>query len=81
MLRRLTLRIRPPSLAPQRDGMFEWPISEYPSGHSPHTESRLPPKGTHWTKVGSPSLQISGALVTPVVAYPSGQRHRSCEWT
>ena len=53
--------------------MFEWPISEYPSGHIPQTESRLPPKGTHWTKVGSPSLQISGALVTPVVAYPSGQ--------
>src|SRR5690349_9087376 len=30
------------------------------------------PTGTHCTRVGSPSLQISGDEVTPVVAYPSG---------
>src|SRR4029079_11342042 len=32
----------------------------------------LTTSGTHCTRVGSPSLQISGDCVTPVVAYPSG---------
>src|SRR6188508_1840435 len=33
----------------------------------------LAPSGTHCTRVGSSSLQISDDWVTPVVAYPSGQ--------
>ena len=50
-----------------RAGLEELPTCRYPSGHEPHTESMFAPKGTHWTTVGSPSLQIFASVVTPVV--------------
>lgn len=59
----------PPSALPQRAGTEEEPISLYPSGQEPQTAMRfMVPNGTHSTRVGSPSLQMPGALVTPVFA-------------